>query len=66
MLETYNRIFGSGPTGILITVLIWIISIKISFIMPIPEMGISPLFRIILIVLFSIDATILIIWSLIG
>ena len=66
MLETYNRIFGSGPTGILITVLIWIISIKISFIMPIPEMGISPLFRKILIVLFSFDAAILIIWSLIA
>ena len=65
MFERYNRIFGSGPTGIAITILIWIIALQISSFFSIPEMNISSLFRKILIVLFTIDAVILIVWSLI-
>jgi len=64
MVDRYNRIFGSGPTGIATTILIWIICIQISTLFSIPEMRISPLFRSILIVLFTIDASILIVWSL--
>tara|TARA_X000001036_G_scaffold92900_1_gene85383 strand:+ start:1058 stop:1570 length:513 start_codon:yes stop_codon:yes gene_type:complete len=64
MVNSYNKIFGSGITGIAITILIWIICIKISTFFSIPEMGISPLFRKILIILFSIDSSILIVWSL--
>lgn len=64
MVDRYNRIFGSGPTGIATTILIWISCIQISTFFSIPEMSISPLFRNILIVLFTIDASILIIWSL--
>ena len=64
MNNRYTRIFGSGPTGIATTILLWIICIQVSNYFPIPEMGISPLFRNILIVLFSIDASTLIVWSL--
>ena len=64
MNNRYIRIYGSGPTGIATTILLWIICIQVSNYFSIPEMGISPLFRNILIVLFSIDASILIVWSL--
>ena len=65
MIKSYRRIFGSGPSGIFITILMWIIAIQISYYFSIPMMRISPLFRNILIILFTIDATILIVWSLI-
>ena len=55
MFERYNRIFGSGPTGIAITILIWIIAFQISSFFSIPDDR----------VLFTIDAIILIVWSLI-
>ena len=64
MNNRYTRIFGSGPTGIATTILLWFICIQVSNYFSIPEMGVSPLFRNILIVLFSIDASILIVWSL--
>ena len=65
MVESYNRIFGSGPSGIVITVFIWIIALQISSYLSIPLMKISPLFRRFLIILFTMDASILIVWSLI-
>ena len=59
MKNGYKNIFGCGPTGVLITVLLWILALKISTWISIPEMRIAPTFRYILIVLFSIDSTLL-------
>ena len=63
MKSGYKNIFGSGPTGVLITVLLWVLALQISTWISIPEMRIAPTFRYILIVLFSIDAILLFVWS---
>ena len=63
MKNGYKNIFGCGPTGVLITVLLWILALQISTWISIPEMRIAPTFRYILIVLFSIDSTLLLVWS---
>ncbi|SVA15723.1 uncharacterized protein METZ01_LOCUS68577, partial [marine metagenome] len=59
----YKNIFGSGPTGVLTTVLLWVLALQIGTWISIPEMKIAPTFRWILIVLFSIDAAVLLVWS---
>ena len=63
MAGRYNNIFGSGPTGVITTVFLWIVALQISAWLSIPEMRIAPTFRWILIALFSIDALVLLIWS---
>ena len=63
MAGRYNNIFGSGPTGVLTTVLLWVVALQISAWISIPEMRIAPTFRWILIGLFSIDAAVLLVWS---
>ena len=63
MSGRYNNIFGSGPTGVLITVLLWVVALQLSTWVSIPEMHIAPTFRWVLIVLFSIDAAVLLVWS---
>ena len=63
MKNCYKNIFGSGPTGVLTTVLLWVLALQISTWISIPEMQIAPTFRWILIVLFSIDAAVLLVWS---
>ena len=63
MKNGYKNIFGSGPTGVLTTVLLWVLALQISTWISIPEMQIAPTFRWILIVLFSIDAAVLLVWS---
>ena len=63
MSGRYNNIFGSGPTGVLTTVLLWVVALQISTWVSIPEMHIAPTFRWVLIVLFSIDAAVLLVWS---
>ena len=63
MSGRYNNIFGSGPTGVLTTVFLWIVALQISTWVSIPEMRIAPTFRWILIILFSIDAAVLLVWS---
>ena len=55
--------FGSGPTGVLTTILLWVLALQISTWINIPEMKIAPTFRWILIVLFSIEAVLLLLWS---
>ena len=55
--------FGSGPAGVLTTILLWVLALQISTWINIPEMKIAPTFRWILIVLFSIDAVVLLLWS---
>ena len=63
MSGRYNNILGSGPTGVLTTVFLWIVALQISTWVSIPEMRIAPTFRWILIILFSIDAAVLLVWS---
>ena len=63
MKNNYKKIFGSGPTGVLTTVLLWVLALQISAWISIPEMQIAPTFRWILIALFSIDAVLLLLWS---
>ena len=63
MSDRYNNIFGSGPTGVLTTVLLWVVALQISTWVSIPEMHIAPIFRWVLILLFSIDAAVLLVWS---
>ena len=63
MSDRYNNIFGSGPTGVLTTVLLWVVALQISAWVSIPEMHIAPIFRWVLILLFSIDAAVLLVWS---
>ena len=63
MKNNYKKIFGSGPTGVLTTVLLWVLALQISAWISIPEMQIAPTFRWILIALFSIDAVVLLLWS---
>ena len=63
MKNGYKNIFGSGPTGVLTTVFLWVVALQISTWVSIPEMRIATTFRWILIVLFSIDAAVLLVWS---
>ena len=63
MKNNYKKIFGSGPTGVLTTVLLWVLALQIGTWISIPEMHIAPTFRWILIALFSIDAVVLLLWS---
>ena len=63
MSDRYNNIFGSGSTGVLTTVLLWVVALEISTWVSIPEMHIAPIFRWVLILLFSIDAAVLLVWS---
>ena len=63
MSDRYNKIFGSGPIGVLTTVLLWVVALQISTWVSIPEMHIAPIFRWVLILLFSIDAAVLLVWS---
>ena len=63
MAGRYNNIFGSGPTGILTTGLLWVLALQINTLVSIPEMHIAPIFRWVLILLFSIDAAVLLVWS---
>ena len=63
MSGRYNNIFGSGPIGVLTTVSLWVVALQISTWVSIPEMHIAPTFRWVLIVLFSIDAAVLLVWS---
>ena len=62
MKNNYKKIFGSGPTGELTTVLMWVLALQISGWISIPEMQIAPTFRGILIALFRIDAGVLLLW----
>ena len=63
MKNSYKNMFGSGPTGVLTTILLWVLALQVSTWINIPEMKIAPTFRWILIVLFSIDAVVLLLWS---
>lgn len=53
--------FGVGPFGAIVTILIWFIVHYIEIILKIPQMIISPTFRVALMTVFMIDALYLLI-----
>ena len=55
---TYKQLFGSGPTGIFGTVLIWIFVLNIGRFFQIPPINMNETFRWALIIFFIIDAAI--------
>ena len=55
------RFFGVGPTGGIITVLIWFVVHYFEIILKVPKMIINPTFRIALMSIFMIDALYLLI-----
>jgi len=58
-----RRIFGIGPLGIVITVLIWFIVYYFEIVLKMPKMMIHPTFRIALMAIFMFDALYLLIGS---
>ena len=62
----YKCIFGSGPTGILGTFLIWFTAFKIGTWLGIPKINMGTTFQWFLLGFFSVDALATIVWSLIS
>ncbi len=60
---TYKQLFGSGPTGILGTVLIWIFALNIGRFFQIFPINMNETFRWALIIFFIIDAVVMVLWS---
>jgi len=61
----YKRIFGIGPTGVVITVLIWMVAIYAEKWLGIPRIKMGTTFQWILFGLFVIDFLVTIVWALI-
>jgi protein-S-isoprenylcysteine O-methyltransferase Ste14 len=59
----YLRIFGVGPAGVAMTVLIWLGAYGLEKALNFPSMSINPTFRMILIIIFLSDALYLIVGS---
>jgi len=59
----YRRIFGAGPTGLVVTVGIWVAALQLEAFLGIPKIGIGPAFRWILFIFFAVDAVTTIVWS---
>lgn len=59
--DTYRRIFGVGPVGVLITVVIWLVLYFVEQLFGIPQASISPFFRSVLLIYFATDALYLLI-----
>ena len=60
---TYRQLFGSGPTGVLATVLIWIFALNIGRFFQISPINMNDTFRWVLIIFFIIDAGVMVLWS---
>lgn len=59
----YQRIFGSGPTGIIVTIVIWTAALQLEGLLVIPKIHMAVTFQWIMFGFFVIDATITILWS---
>ena len=62
--KSYFSCFGVGPTGIAVTVVIWVIFYTVEEIVNIPPMLIHPVLRFILLLMFLIDAAYLVVGGL--
>lgn len=51
----YQRVFGVGPPGLAVTIVIWGILYLVGNLLGIPPMNIGPLIRLLLIIMFIID-----------
>jgi protein-S-isoprenylcysteine O-methyltransferase Ste14 len=56
-----RQFFGIGPFGVIITILIWFVVHYFELVLKLPEMAISPTFRIVLMAVFMSDALYLLI-----
>ena len=59
----YKRIFGTGPTGISATAVIWFLALKVEQWFGIPPITLGDTFRLLLLILFVADATFMTVWS---
>lgn len=60
----YKRMFGSGPTGLSATIVLWLAARALEGPLGIPPMTVHPLVRWTLLVLFALDGTVTAGWSL--
>jgi len=58
-----KRIFCIGPIGFVVTIIIWLVAIKLEKAMGIPKMIINPTFKNFLLIVFFIDAVYLFLGS---
>ncbi len=56
-----RQLFGIGPFGVIITILIWFVVHYFELVLKLPEMAINPTFRIVLMAVFMSDALYLLI-----
>lgn len=62
----YERLFGVGPSGIVLTILIWAGFLYLEKWIGIPKIRIGPTFRWILLALFAVDFVVTILWSMVA
>ncbi len=64
ILLELKRIFCVGPVGVFISLVVWFVAYTIEKIVSFPKMDINPIFRIALVIMFTIDVFYLFIGSL--
>ncbi len=52
----YKRIFGVGPVGLIVTIVVWIVFFSIEKLLGIPAIKIDDTFRILLLIVLGADA----------
>ena len=61
---SYERFFGSGPTGLTATFFIWVAAYFLGEWLGIPPIGMNPTFWLVLFWFFVVDFAVTVIWSL--
>tara|TARA_Y100000294_G_scaffold558_1_gene605 strand:- start:751 stop:1224 length:474 start_codon:yes stop_codon:yes gene_type:complete len=61
---SYERFFGSGPTGLTATFFIWVAAYLLGEWLGIPPIGMNPTFWVVLLWFFVVDFAVTVIWSL--
>ena len=64
ILSELKRIFYVGPVGAFVTLVVWFVVYAIEKILSFPKMDINPIFRIALVIMFTVDVFYLFIGSL--
>lgn len=64
ILSELNRVFCVGPLGVLFTFVFWFVVYTVEKTVSFPKMDINPIFRIALVLMFTIDAVYLFFGSL--
>ena len=63
---SYERFFGSGPTGLTATFFIWVAAYFLGEWLGIPPIGMNPTFWVVLLWFFVVDFAVTVIWSLLA